>query len=379
MSSSTNIVDDISNDIEKITTADDGDAPTRSEMTSSEEKCTSCEQNLRESNNDIIDQDIVQESTGSNLKSSDVCANCGKEGASNTCNKCNMAKYCNAACKKKHRSMHKKDCEEHLKRAAELQEEEIKRAAELHDIKLFKQPPQKEEDCPICFLRLPYLETGKRYQACCGKVICSGCIHAPVYDNQGNARDNKICPFCRIPTAEVDDEDLIEGVQKRVDAGDAEAMFHLGIFYSHGMYGLSRDYAKALEHWHRAADLGYAPAYNNIGYAYEHGHGVEVDKKKGVYYYELAAMRGNPMARYNLGAVEATAGNIERAIRHYMISVADGHNGSLNQIKELYSNGHATKDEYTKALQTYQKYLGEVKSSQRDEAAAANEEYKYIE
>ena len=41
-----------------------------------------------------------------------VCDNCGKEGSDNmnTCNKCKMTKYCNAACKKKHRHKHKKDC-----------------------------------------------------------------------------------------------------------------------------------------------------------------------------------------------------------------------------------------------------------------------------
>ena len=39
-----------------------------------------------------------------------ICANCGKEGndVNNICNKCKMAKYCNAACKKKHRKKHKK-------------------------------------------------------------------------------------------------------------------------------------------------------------------------------------------------------------------------------------------------------------------------------
>ena len=43
-----------------------------------------------------------------------VCANCGKEGTdvNNTCNKCNMVKYCNASCKKKHRHKHRNDCEE---------------------------------------------------------------------------------------------------------------------------------------------------------------------------------------------------------------------------------------------------------------------------
>ncbi len=62
-----------------------------------------------------------------------------------------------------------------------------------------------------------------------------------------------------------------------------------------------------------------------------------------------------------------------------MIAVEAGHHFSLKQIQKLYKNGHVTKDEYTEALQTYQKCLAVVKSSQRDEAAAAFEENKYIE
>ena len=106
----------------------------------------------------------------------DICANCGKEGTSdeinNICNKCKQVKYCNAACKKKHRHKHKKDCEEQVRLVRE-------RAAKLHDEKLFKEPPPKE-DCPICFIRIPTLDTGSKFQTCCGKEICSGCIHAPV-------------------------------------------------------------------------------------------------------------------------------------------------------------------------------------------------------
>ena len=72
-----------------------------------------------------------------------VYSNCGKQGNDlNACNSCDLVAYCNAACKKKHRTKHKKKCE--------------RRAAELHDIKLFKQPPQKD-DCPICMLLLPTL------------------------------------------------------------------------------------------------------------------------------------------------------------------------------------------------------------------------------
>ena len=69
--------------------------------------------------------------------------------------------------------------------------------------------------------------------------------------------------------------------------------------------------------------------------------------------------------------------NINRALRHLLIALGAGDNDSLEHIKDLYSNGHATKDDYMKALQLYQKYLGEIKSAQRDKAAATHERYRY--
>ena len=60
------------------------------------------------------------------------CASCGKEGGNlNTCNKCKMVKYCNAACKKKHRSKHKKACE---KRVGELHEKNYSKSIRLMKI-----------------------------------------------------------------------------------------------------------------------------------------------------------------------------------------------------------------------------------------------------
>jgi len=70
-------------------------------------------------------------------------------------------------------------------------------------------------------------------------------------------------------------------------------------------------------------------------------------------------------------------GNIERAKKHWMIALRDGYADSLETIQKLHSIGGSTKEEYTQALRSYQAYLGEIKSSQRDEAAAAHDEYKY--
>jgi len=298
-----------------------------------------------------------------------VCANCGKEGSdiNNVCNKCKRVKYCNAACKKKHRHKHKNQCEEHLRLAAE-------HAAELHDGELFKQPPPLE-DCPICFLRLPYLASGKRYLTCCGKAICSGCIYAPVYDNQGNKVDKK-CPFCRTPSLTTDEE-IIDRLKKRIEAGDAYAMHNLGNCYRDETNGLQQDHTKAIKLWHRAAELGFARACSSIGYAYDNGEGVEFDPKKANHYYELAAMRGDVCARHNLGLNEGRAGNHKRAYKHLMIAIGGGYDNSLDTIKDMFSRGWATKDDYTKALQSYQTYIGEIKSKQRDEAAAAYDDHRY--
>jgi len=65
------------------------------------------------------------------------------------------------------------------------------------------------------------------------------------------------------------------------------------------------------------------------------------------------------------------------ALKHFMIAVKGGCKISLNVIKDIHMFGHATKDEYNKALLAHQEYLNEVKSDQRDEAAAFNDMYTY--
>ena len=88
---------------------------------------------------------------------------------------------------------------------------------------------------------------------------------------------------------------MTQRLKKRVEAGDANAMYILGSFYSEGSFGLPQDYEKALKLWHRAGELGDADAYHNISYAYYNGEGVERDEKKANHFDELAAMGGEIM------------------------------------------------------------------------------------
>ena len=310
---------------------------------------------------ELISEMLTQQKIGDTANENDVsaCANCGKEGRNlNICNKCKAVKYCNAACKKKHRSKHKKRCE--------------KRVAELHDKELFKEPPPEHGDCPICFLRLPTMDGGRMYMSCCGKIICSGCFHADVYDNLGNIIADEKCPFCRTPQA-TSEEEHIERIKIRTEVGDPYAFFIMGCAYYRGLYGLPQDSAKALELWHKAGKF----AYTNIGLAYYNGEGVERDDKMANYYYELAAMDGVVAARGNLGANEYNAGNYDEALKHYMIAVRGGCTHSVKKIQQLYMTGHVAKDHYANALRSHQAYLNEIKSDQRDKAATLYDDCSY--
>ena len=311
----------------------------------------------------------TEDTAGKEDNNVSVCANCGKgeeeSDSLKTCTACKMVKYCNRECQIAHRPQHKKECK--------------KRAAELHEEALFKHPPP-EKDCPICFIRLPALDTGQAYMSCCGKVICSGCIHAPLYNDQGNEVDNQKCPFCRTPSPKSIEEEN-KRARKRMQAGDAEAFNMVAGHYVDGTRSMPQDWAKANELYLKAGELGFAGAYHNLGNSYYDGRGVEVDKKKAVHYFELAAMggRGNEAARHNLGNIEGQAGNHDRALKHFMIAVKYGCNYSLETIRVMYSCGNATKDDYIRALRAYQTYSAEIKSKQRDEAAAYSDKYKYIE
>ena len=170
-----------------------------------------------------------------------------------------------------------------------------------------------------------------------------------------------LCAFCREPKPSSVEEEI-----KRTKKPDA---FHqLAWYYATGEIGMPQDFAKANELWLRAGELGCAEAYYNLGVAHENGRGVEVDKKKAKHFYELAAMNGDVDARYNLGRMEAQAGNIARAYKHYILSAKAGFKMSLDEVKKGYMKGFITKDEYANTLRAYQQRHDEMKSDDRDKA-----------
>ena len=284
----------------------------------------------------------------------EACANCGKHGSDTVrlkdCTACRLVKYCGVGCQKAHRKQHKEACK--------------KRAEELKDEQLYSQGHERPEGdfCPLCTLPIPLpLAENSVFETCCMKRICIGC------DFAAQKRGMHDCAFCRTPCAK-NDADKLAMIKARVKKKDPEAIYLLGHQYHGGELGLQKDMRKAIELWGEAAELGSADAIYNLGIAHDWGRVVQKDRAKADQFYKKAAMQGHVHSRHQLGCYEGERGNNDRAVRHYLISAKMGYKDSVENIKDMFIDGEATKDQYAEALRGYQDALEEMKSHDRDEA-----------
>ena len=180
--------------------------------------------------------------------------------------------------------------------------------------------------------------------------------------------EEHMCAFCRTPPSRSDEEE-VEQIKRLMEKGNADAFYYFGGYHARGSRGVRQDQAKANEIWLRAGDLGCSGAYYQLGVLYHNGMGVEIDKMKAKYYWELAAISGDVDARHNIGCVEGEAGNEHRAYKHMIIAAKAGNPPSLDRVKDGFMKGFVTKDEYTGTLRAYHERQIEMKSDAREAAA----------
>ncbi len=283
------------------------------------------------------------------------CANCGIAAVDDVklmdCNGgCDLAKYCSDDCQENHRPQHEEECK--------------KRLAELRDRDLFRMPDESHlGECPICCLPVPIDERKSALMTCCSKYICRGCNFANK-KREFLAGLEPRCIFCREPLPK-SDEECNKRLMARIKKNDPVALCQLGMERDQ-----EGDFKTALQYLTKAAELGDATAHHNLSVMYREGDGVDKDKKKEVYHLEEAAIAGNPIARHNLGCYDAHNGRYERARKHFIIAANLGYHDSLELIKRLYADGHATKEDYANALRAYQAAVEATKSTEREEAEA---------
>jgi hypothetical protein len=285
----------------------------------------------------------------------EVCASCGKAEVDDVKLKicaCKLVKYCTIGYQKNHRPQHEEECK--------------KRKTELRDKDLFTQPDDSHlGECPICCLPQSIDTSKSTVMPCCSKLlICKGCSYANQM-REFEAGLEQRCAFCREPLPK-SQEEKDKYVMNRVKKNCPVAMQQTGARRYRG----EGDYGSALEYFTKSAELDDADAHHALSLMYVDGHGVEKDMEKVVYHMEEAAIAGHPDARYNLGVVEKKSGRFERARKHFIIAA---NLGFLNQLRILYADGNASKEEYFDALRAYQAAVDATKSVEREEAEAVQE------
>ena len=91
---------------------------------------------------------------------------------------------------------------------------------------------------------------------------------------------------------------------------------------------------------------------------------ARLDYGKMVHHYEKAAIGGHPSARYNLGCYEEANGNMERAVKHFIIAANLGHDKSMKELRWYYSEGNITKEKLDATLRGYQAAIDEMSTQE---------------
>ena len=223
-----------------------------------------------------------------------------------------------------------KDVGKRIDALAKRLEEELKGAD------LFA-PFPPAEDCAICFVPLPHLKPETCYQACCGNSICKACYienrESINKQNEEKSAGKKValtCPFCR-ELEPTNGMEYLRQLQSRSLRNDHYAFTLMGNYYR------GKDDLKALNYWVQAVELGSAVACVNIGNSYNEGNGVAVKKERAALFDRIGALRGDMVARHNIGCTEYEPGNHEIAIRHWKIAAEAGHQLSLDNLKKIYN------------------------------------------
>lgn len=134
----------------------------------------------------------------------------------------------------------------------------------------------------------------------------------------------------------------IDFYQKAADAGDANAMYHVGICYQFGR-SVERNYSKAVEWYQKAADAGNVDAMNNLGVLYAEGRYIKQDYDKAFALFQKSAKTGDPGSANNLGKCYlqglGVSQDYKKAVECFMQGAAGLDNNALRNLAYCYRNG----------------------------------------
>jgi len=243
--------------------------------------------------------------------------------------------------------------------------------------------PDPQDECVLCCYPFPLELNESVYHECCGEVICWGCIIAQkrtlkigtnvkqpiagskeeeeefmmILSNASVEEEDKVilvCPFCRAkkPTNDKEgDKEHIKRLWTRIDEyEDPKAMNMMGVDYTKGDHGLSKNFKKAEALLKRSYDLGNPSAAVNL-FVLHRDH--VPDEARMTQYAEEGARRGDVKCMNTLAKRAAQSGNLEEAVRQYMTAACSGHEEAMQNLMKVYRHKLLSKEALATTLRAH--------------------------
>ena len=153
----------------------------------------------------------------------------------------------------------------------------------------------------------------------------------------------------------------LAALQKKAEAGDADAQDTLGsIYYDAGLPGVEKNDQLAVQWFSKAAAQGHAHAQLGMGLAYEAGRGVPKDGSQAANWYQKAADQGMPRAQFLLASLlsdgkDAPKDDEVRAFNLLRVAADGGYRDAQNSLGVRYTQGRGIQQNYGEAIAWYKK------------------------
>ena len=250
------------------------------------------------------------------------------------------------------------------------------------------EPESSHRECPICYHRLPLKKIEHVYHACCGEVICNGCVvgkqrtqlKEPQFKELGfNIEDTTpeegqfclielfgmkiyVCPYCRAPPPQSEQE-LLQRIYDRIEIRNDRdytiALNQLGTHYKDGECGLPQNLKKAEELFKEAYDLDDPVAAWNLYCIYD-------NEEKEVECLQRGEMLGSVDCIQELAIHAYDSGNMENFARLCVKSVRLGGTDDIDDLWWCYQENLLSKDVVAATLRANQALKDEVTTKRRD-------------
>ena len=143
------------------------------------------------------------------------------------------------------------------------------------------------------------------------------------------------------------------------EQGDAEALYHVGVFYGTGDV-VHQDYKTSADYFEQADQKGYFDATFQLGVYHQFGFGVTKDIRKALSYYERAAANGHAEAAAWAGqiyerGIDGVKEDHQKAFNLYMIAAEQDNEEAIWYVIQGYLLGQGVEKDFDKAYEWFQK------------------------